>query len=248
MTSPKTVKEVQKLIERITALNRFVSKVTDKCLPFFKTLKQAFFWTDECVVAFQELKHYLSNLPLLSPPKEGEDLYLYLAVSVIAVSATLIREEGRKQLPVYYVSQAFQRAESRTDIKAQVLADFIAEFIVPAEDNVDEEVDVRELVKKCDKCQRFKNVQHLPVEKLTMIASLWPFVQCGIDIIGPLPRRKRQVKFLLVAIDYFTKWVEAEAILTITEEKIQSFLWKNIICRFGIPRTIISDNKQQFDS
>lgn len=53
MSSPKTVKEVQKLTERIVALNRFVSKDTDKCLPFFKTLKQAFAWTDECEAAFQ---------------------------------------------------------------------------------------------------------------------------------------------------------------------------------------------------
>ena len=48
MTSPKTIKEVQKLIGRITALNRFVSKVMDKCLPFFKTLNQAFAWIDKC--------------------------------------------------------------------------------------------------------------------------------------------------------------------------------------------------------
>ena len=97
MTSPKIVKEVQKLIGRIAALNRFVSKVTDKCLPFFKTLKQAFAWTDECEVAFQELKCYLSNPPLLSPSQERENLYLYLAVSAMAVSAALIREEGKTQ-------------------------------------------------------------------------------------------------------------------------------------------------------
>ncbi|XP_065635254.1 uncharacterized protein LOC136069991 [Quercus suber] len=113
MASPKTIKEVQKLIGRIAALNRFVSRATDKCLPFFKTLKQAFEWTDECEVAFQELKRYLNNPPLLSPSKEGENLYLYLAVSSAAVSAALIREEDRKQLPVYYVSQAFQGAEFR---------------------------------------------------------------------------------------------------------------------------------------
>ena len=107
MTSPKTIKEVQKLIGRITTLNRFVSKAMDKCLPFFKTLKQAFAWTDEYEAAFQELKRYLSNPPLLSPAKQGEDLYLYLAVSATAVSAVLIREENKKQLPVYYVSQAF---------------------------------------------------------------------------------------------------------------------------------------------
>ena len=60
--------------------------------------------------------------------------------------------------------------------------------------------------------------------------------------MGPLPQGKRQMKFLLIAIDYFTKWVEAEALATITETKVQNFVWKNIVCRFEIPRTIILDN------
>ena len=113
MTSPKTVKEVQKCTRRIAALNRFVPKATEKCLPFLQTLKQAFAQTDECKVAFQELKRYLSNPPLLSPSQEGENLYLYLAVSATAVSTALIREEGKTQLLVYYVSQAFQGAEAK---------------------------------------------------------------------------------------------------------------------------------------
>ena len=95
ITSPRTMKEVQKLIGRIAALNRFVSKTTDKCLPFFKTLKQAFTCTEECEKAFQKLKHYLSNPPLLSPSKERENLYLYLAVSATVVSAALIPERNR---------------------------------------------------------------------------------------------------------------------------------------------------------
>ena len=82
------------------------------------------------------------------------------------------------------------------------------------------QVDAVELVKKCDKCQQFENVQRLPVEKLTSIASLWPFAQWGIDIISPLPLGKGQVKFLLVVIDYFIKWVETEALAIITEAKI----------------------------
>ena len=112
MTSPKTVKEVQKLTRRIATLNKFVSKATDKCLPFFKTLKQAFALTDECEKAFQELKHYLSNPPLLSPSKEGENLYLYLAVSAIAVSAALIWEDDRMQLPVYYCDPTSKQTPS----------------------------------------------------------------------------------------------------------------------------------------
>ena len=102
--------------------------------------------------------------------------------------------------------------------------------------------DAAELVKKCDKCQRFGNVQHIPGELLTSISSPWPFSTWHIDIVGPLPLGKKQVKFLLVATDYFTKWVEAKPLVVITEDKIQTFVWKNIFCRFEIPRTIISNN------
>ena len=104
------------------------------------------------------------------------------------------------------------------------------------------QVDAVELVKKCDRCQRYSNIQRLPAERLTAISSPWPFAQWGIDIVGPLPQGKGQVKFLLVVINYFTKWVEAEAVAKIMEARIQSFVWKNIICRFRIPLTIISDN------
>lgn len=95
MSSPKTVKEVQKLTRRIVALNRFVSKATNKYLPFFKTLKQAFAWMNECEATFEKLKCYLSNPLLLSSSKEGEDLFLYLVISMTTVSTSLIREEQR---------------------------------------------------------------------------------------------------------------------------------------------------------
>ena len=100
----KNIKEVQSLTGRDAALNRFVSKATDKCLPFFKVLKKAFEWTDECQKAFQDLKDYLTTAPLLSPSVQGEELYLYLVMSPHAVSSALIREEGKVQKPVYYTS------------------------------------------------------------------------------------------------------------------------------------------------
>jgi hypothetical protein len=113
MSPPTTVKEVQSLTEKAAALNRFVSRSTDKCLPFFKILWKAFQWTEECQHAFEELKVYLSSPPLLSPSKTGEELYLYLAVSSSAVSSALIREEERVQKPVYYTSRALKGAEER---------------------------------------------------------------------------------------------------------------------------------------
>ena len=81
----------------VAALNRFVSKVTDKCLPFFRVLRKSFEWTDECQKAFDDLKKYLSSPPLLSPSIPGEELYLYIAVSQAAVSAALVRDEGGSQ-------------------------------------------------------------------------------------------------------------------------------------------------------
>ncbi|KAL0458768.1 UNVERIFIED_CONTAM: hypothetical protein Slati_0504000 [Sesamum latifolium] len=68
----------------------------------------------------------------------------------------------------------------------------------------------------------------------------------GMDIVGPFPLAAGQRKFLLVAIDYFTKWVEAEPLARITEGEVMKFIWKNIVCRFEIPREIISDNDRQF--
>ena len=103
---PRTVKEVQSLNGRIAALNRFVSRATDRCLPFFRTLKKSFEWTDECQTAFNDLKAYLSSPLLLSPSMSGEELYLYLAVSQAAVSAALVREEDGSQKPVYFTSRA----------------------------------------------------------------------------------------------------------------------------------------------
>ena len=66
--------------------------------------------------------------------------------------------------------------------------------------------------------------------------------------MGPFLTAARQLKFLVVGIDYFTKWVEAEALATITEKNIWSFVWRNIICRYEIPRVLVSDNGKQFDN
>nr|KYP59574.1 Retrotransposable element Tf2 [Cajanus cajan] len=75
----------------------------------------------------------------------------------------------------------------------------------------------------------------------TDMMSAWPFSQWGMDILGPFPPAKGQLKFLLVAIDYFTKWIEACPLAKITTENVQKFTWKNIICRFRIPHALGAD-------
>ena len=89
----------------------------------------------------------------------------------------------------------------------------------------------------------------LPLRQdLVSISSPWPFTQWGIDIVGPLPTAPAQNKLLLVATDYFNKWIEADAFSSINDRDVTRFIWKNIVCRFGIPRSIVSDNGPQFDS
>ena len=108
--------------------------------------------------------------------------------------------------------------------------------------------DATDLVKKCRICQEHAKISHLLSEPLTSITSSWPFQQWGLDILGPLTIGKGRCKFIIVAVDYFTKWDEAEPLATITEQKIRNFVWRAIICRFGIPRALVSDNGKQFDN
>ena len=115
MPSSKSIKEVQRLNRRIAALSRFISKSSDHCVSFFKALKgkKDFEWTPECEDAFQRLKTYLASPPVLSKPQTGDSLYLYLSVSDHAVCSVLIRNDGREQRPVYYVSRALLDAKTR---------------------------------------------------------------------------------------------------------------------------------------
>ncbi|XP_024006401.1 uncharacterized protein LOC112082919 [Eutrema salsugineum] len=115
LQSPKNTREVQHLTGRIAALNRFISRSTDKCVPFYQLLRgnKKFEWDDKCELAFQQLKEYISTPPVLAKPEDGETLYLYIAVSTSAVSGVLVREDRGEQKPVFYVSKFQDGAESR---------------------------------------------------------------------------------------------------------------------------------------
>ncbi|GJW58793.1 reverse transcriptase domain-containing protein [Tanacetum coccineum] len=107
--------------------------------------------------------------------------------------------------------------------------------------------DTTKLVEACRNCQEHAPVQRKPHCNMTSISSPWPFHQQGIDLVGPFPEAPPgRVKFLVVAVNYFTKWVEAEPLATIIGKNILKFVWKNIVCHFGIPGIIISDNGKKF--
>ena len=108
--------------------------------------------------------------------------------------------------------------------------------------------DVAEYVQKCERCPKHAHLIHQAPRHLNPISSPWPFAQWGQDILSPFPRATGNRRFVLVAVDYFTKWAEAEALANIRDVDVKKFIWKNIFTRFGVPNTLISDNGLQFDS
>lgn len=93
---PQNPKEVQKLTDMIANLNRFISQSVDRCRPFFLLLYKwkGFEWTEECALAFQQLKEYLSRPPIMFSPETDEVLFAYIVVALHAVSLVLIRMDN----------------------------------------------------------------------------------------------------------------------------------------------------------
>ncbi|XP_021844901.2 uncharacterized protein [Spinacia oleracea] len=129
MTSPKSVKEVQRLPGCLAALGRFLSRAGDKCHYFFGTIKKKskFECSESAKTTFVRLKEHLHTLPRRVSPLQGETLYVYLAISEWSLSAVLLTEREGVQLPVYFVSHVLQNAELRyPPIEKFALALFMA--------------------------------------------------------------------------------------------------------------------------
>ncbi|XP_065026133.1 uncharacterized protein LOC135650583 [Musa acuminata AAA Group] len=95
-------------------------------------------------------------------------------------------------------------------------------------------------------CQEHARTPRQPAIPLNPVTCAWPFAQWGLDLLGPFPPASGQQKYIIVGVDYFTKWVEAEPLATITEHQMEKFVWRNIVTRFGVPRAIITNNGPQF--
>lgn len=105
------------------------------------------------------------------------------------------------------------------------------------------EIDYFKYVKKCHKCQIYADNVHMPPIPLNVLTAPWPFSMWGIDIIGMVePKVMNRHHFILVAIDYFTKWVEATSYTKVTRQAIARFIKNEIICRYRVPNKIITDN------
>jgi hypothetical protein len=108
--------------------------------------------------------------------------------------------------------------------------------------------DAAELVQKCENCQKCARDQKQPSSLTQLIQPTWPLQRWGLDLLGPLPPAQGNLKYVVVAVEYFSKWIEAKPLATITSVTVQKFFWQNIVCRFGVPKAITVDNGTQFDT
>lgn len=106
--------------------------------------------------------------------------------------------------------------------------------------------DVEEWVKTCESCQAKKDPRHTKGGQLESIPVSRPFERMGMDLIGPLPKTYRGNKYILVMIDYLTKWVEAFALPKDTAEAVAEKFVEEVVCRFGAPEILLTDRGKQF--
>ncbi|XP_049369901.1 uncharacterized protein LOC125834792 [Solanum verrucosum] len=104
-------------------------------------------------------------------------------------------------------------------------------------------------VQKCHQCQVHGDFIRVPPNELNVMGSPWPFAAWGMDVIEPIePPASNRHHFILVAINYFTKWFEVSTYKAVTKKVVADFVRNNIVCRFGIPESIITDNAANLNS
>jgi hypothetical protein len=105
------------------------------------------------------------------------------------------------------------------------------------------EKDCIDYVRKCHKCQVHNDKVNAPLAPLFNLATPWPFAMWGIYVIGPVnPKASNGHRFILVPIDYFTKWVEASSYGHVTQKVVKRFIEKDLICQYGPPEKIVTNN------
>jgi hypothetical protein len=107
--------------------------------------------------------------------------------------------------------------------------------------------DAAVLVQKCENCQKCARDQNQPSSLTQLIQPSWPLQRRGLDLLGPLLLAQGNLRYVVVAVQYFSEWIEAKPLDMITLATVQKFFWQNIVYRFGVPKVITVHNGTQFD-
>ncbi|PKI51576.1 hypothetical protein CRG98_028038, partial [Punica granatum] len=243
---PSTVREVRGFLGRLNYIARFIANLTDKCQPLFRLLRKnaAMEWDHESQKAFDTIKAYLIRPPILVPPVPNRPLILYLTVSRQSLGCMLGQEDEstRTERAIYYLSKKFTEGESnypKIEKMCCVLVDEEKEeptwkmYFDGAVNSVESGVGAVLISPDGRHYPVATKIKALPNELHSMTAP-WPFSMWGMDVIGPInPKASNRHMFILVAIDYFTKWIEAITLASVTAKAVARFLRRDVIARYG---------------
>nr|GEW62745.1 reverse transcriptase domain-containing protein [Tanacetum cinerariifolium]GEW62750.1 reverse transcriptase domain-containing protein [Tanacetum cinerariifolium] len=235
-------KDVQRLNGKLASVNRFLSKSTEKSQSFFKTLKKCtkksdFQCTAKAEMAFKQMKKLIAELPMLTALKEKEQLIINLAAAKEVINAVLMMKRDRKPVPIYFVSRALQDTPMEDEEELSDPWILFTDGSSCIDGSGAGPILTNPEGMKFTYALRFRfDATNNEAEYEALIVGLRTAHHMGPG----------KVKFIIVAIDYFTKWIEAKPVATITGAPIMKFVWDNIGCRFSLPGEIISDNRKQF--
>nr|AAL77160.1 Putative polyprotein [Oryza sativa Japonica Group]AAP53498.1 retrotransposon protein, putative, unclassified [Oryza sativa Japonica Group] len=251
---PENKTELQEMIGKINFVRRFISNLSGRLEPFTPLLRlkadQKFTWGAEQQKALDNTKEYLSSAPVLILPQKGIPFRLYLSAGEKSIGSVLIQEVEEKERVVFYLSrrlldaetsQLAREYESKNDtlmVYSKKCQKLMKEFRLVTLKHVSREqnVDANDLAQGAS--------GYKPMMKDVKSRRGW-----GIDMIGMInPPSSKGHKFILVAADYFTKWIEVIPLKKVDSGDAIQFVQEHIVYRFGIPQTITTDQGSIFVS
>nr|GEY01679.1 reverse transcriptase domain-containing protein [Tanacetum cinerariifolium] len=177
------------------------------------------------------------------PDKTGAVLQLPSPRTIKEFAASNNEAEYEALIAGLRIAEQMGVKDVYVSIDSKLVANQVIGTYVAKEDNMVK--DARDMIRKCNNCQIHRPITRSPQQPLTLITALWPFYKWVIDIAGPFLEGPGKVKFLIVAMDYFTKWIEAKAVAIITGgqsnglvERANRYLGEGIKSRLVIPTEI----------
>jgi hypothetical protein len=189
-------------------------------------------------------------------------LLLYVVASHSAVSAALVQEkldaQVKKQAPVYFVSEVLSLSKKNyIELEKVLYAVLMASrklqhyfqayhIIIPSSQPLKDIMRNREATGRIGKWAAELNEFTIDYVHRSSIQPTWSLQRWGLDLLGPLPPAQGNLRYVVVVVEYFSKWIEAKPLATITSVTVQKFFLQNIVYRFGVPKAITVDNGTQF--
>ncbi|XP_075084805.1 uncharacterized protein LOC142168050 [Nicotiana tabacum] len=246
---PTSIKGIRSFLGHAGFYRRFIKDFSKISSPLCRLLEKdvTFKFDNACLKAFEELKGRLVTAPIIIGPDWAQPFELMCDASDIAIGAVLGQRRDKIFHSIYYASKTMNpwTADNRRrflhDVRFYVwdepflyrqCADQLVRRCVPEEEN-------------CDRCQRTGTITRKHEMPLQNILAVELFDVWGIDFMGPFPYSNGH-RYILVAVDYVSKWVEAIALPTNDAKVVVGFVKKHIFTRFGTPRVLISDGGTHF--